>query len=187
MELLLAKYRAGYFPMADSADGAVYWDTTDRRAVIPLDQFHIPRGLRRALKHPRFTVTFDTEFGEVIRQCATVHGATWISREIMAVYGELHRHGHAHSVETRWQGRLVGGLYGLQLGGAFFGESMFHHETDASKVALVALVDRLRQRGFTLLDVQRPTRHLAQFGTQTISKREFLQRLETAAALPCEF
>jgi leucyl/phenylalanyl-tRNA--protein transferase len=187
-ELLLAAYRQGIFPMAVTRRGRIGWFSPDPRAIIPLDgRFHVPHGLRRALKQKEFQVTFDADFERVIRECAKRKEGTWISREIIDTYCNLHRLGHAHSVETRRGGKLVGGLYGVHIGGAFFGESMFHRLPDASKVALVALVERLRTRGFVLLDTQWLTRHLAQFGAYEISRREYLWRLKHAVALRCDF
>lgn len=187
-ELLLAAYRHGIFPMAINPQGQIGWFSPDPRAVIPLDdRFHIPHGLRRTLKKNRFTVTFDREFERVMRACADRPEGTWISEEIVRAYCELHRLGFAHSVETRLRERLVGGLYGVHIGGAFFGESMFHRVSDASKVALVALVERLRKQGFVLLDTQWQTPHLAQFGTEEIPRAEYLRRLRRALLLPCVF
>lgn len=187
-QLLLACYRRGIFPMAVSPRGEIGWFSPDPRALIPLDErFRVPHGLRRTLKNKKFEVTFDAEFEAVIRACATSHGETWISEEIVQSYCELHRRGHAHSVESRLDGKLAGGLYGVHIGGAFFGESMFHHRTDASKVALVALVERLRSRGFGLLDTQWKTEHLAQFGTFLVPKREYLRLLAEAVGRECGF
>lgn len=186
-QLLLA-YRVGVFPMAINARGDLAWFSPDPRALIPLDErFHVPHGLRRTLRRGRFEVTFDQDFAGVIRGCAATHGETWISKEILEGYGRLHGEGHAHSVEARLDGRLAGGLYGVHIGGAFFGESMFHLEPDASKVALVALVERLRTRGFLLLDTQWLTPHLARFGTYLVPKSEYLRRLAQAVARNCEF
>ena len=187
-ELLLSAYCQGIFPMAMEPDGEIGWFSPDPRAVIPLDdRFHIPHGLRRTMKKNPFTITFDHAFEAVMRECAKRREGTWISSEIIESYCALHRHGFAHSVETRLNGKLVGGLYGVHIGGAFFGESMFHRETDASKVALVALVERLRERGFALLDTQWQTPHLAQFGTEEIPRRDYLRQLRRAVALPCMF
>ena len=174
--------------MAINCRGEIAWFSPDPRAVIPLDEgFHISHGLRRALKRKPFEVTFNLDFEAVIRACSKSHGSTWISEEIIQSYCELHQLGHAHSVEARCAGELVGGLYGVHLGGAFFGESMFHRATDASKIALVALVERLRERGFTLLDTQWMTSHLEQFGTSLISKEDYLRQLESALGLDCQF
>ena len=186
-DLLLQAYRWGHFPMTVD-DGTLRWFCPDPRTLIPLDdQFHVPHGLRRVLKKGPFAITVDTDFEAVIRACATVHGRTWISAEILRSYCQLHRDGHAHSVEARLDGRLVGGLYGVRLGGAFFGESMFHHATDASKVALVALVERLRAGGFVLLDTQWTTQHLLQFGVVEVSRQNYLHRLAEALELECQF
>jgi leucyl/phenylalanyl-tRNA--protein transferase len=183
-ELLLAAYRRGIFPMAlEHGRGQIGWFSPDPRAIIPLDErFHIPHGLQRALKKQSFQITFDTAFETVIRACSTSHGETWISEEIVQAYCELHQKGHAHSVESRREGKLAGGLYGV-----FFGESMFHHLTDGSSVALVALVERLRSRGFGLLDTQWMTRHLARFGTFLVPKPEYLRLLAEAVERTCVF
>jgi leucyl/phenylalanyl-tRNA--protein transferase len=187
-DILLAAYSRGIFPMAMSQTGEIGWFSPDPRAVIPLDdRFHLPHGLRRTLKKNPFAITFDREFEAVMRQCASRREGTWISEEIVESYCHLHRLGFAHSVETRLDDKLVGGLYGVHIGGAFFGESMFHRATDASKVALVALVERLRDRSFALLDTQWQTPHLAQFGTMEIPRREYLRRLRPAILLPCVF
>jgi leucyl/phenylalanyl-tRNA---protein transferase len=187
-ELLLDAYRRGLFPMAVDKRGTIGWFSPDPRAIIPLDaRFHVSHGLRRTLKRKSFEVTFDQDFPAVILACAERRDATWISPGIIKVYSALHRLGHAHSVEARRDGELVGGLYGVHMGGAFFGESMFHRAADASKVALVALVERLRQRGFVLLDTQWQTPHLRQFGTVDIPRREYLRILERAIVFPCQF
>ena len=187
-ELLLDAYRHGIFPMAINRRGTIGWFSPDPRAVIPLDdRFHVPHGLQRVLKQKKFEVSFDREFPAVIRECAKRREGTWISKQIIESYCDLHRLGHAHSVETRLDGKLVGGLYGVHVGGAFFGESMFHRATDASKVALVVLVERLRQRGFLLLDTQWQTPHLARFGTYEIPRMEYLRRLRDAVAMGCRF
>jgi len=187
-EQLLSAYASGFFPMAVNARGDIRWFSPDPRALIPLDErFHVSHGLRRVLKKNSFTVTVDEDFEGVIQSCATSHGTTWISKGLLRAYCELHRKGWAHSVETRLDGKLAGGLYGVHIGGAFFGESMFHRETDASKVALVRLVERLRERGFTLLDTQWTTPHLEQFGTFEISREDYLALLDRALAKPCVF
>jgi leucyl/phenylalanyl-tRNA---protein transferase len=188
IEMLLNAYGNGVFPMAVNKRGDIRWFEPDPRAVIPLDErFHIPHGLKRALKKNTFEITIDREFEAVMRACSTAHGETWISEEIIRAYTELHTLGLAHSVETRVEGKLVGGLYGVHLRGAFFGESMFHHVTDASKIALVHLVQRLRVGGFTLLDTQWTTTHLLQFGTHEISKAEYLALLDRALERDCAF
>ena len=190
-DLLLAAYASGWFPMADD-EGRVAWYSPDPRGVIPLDRFHAPARLRRTVRQGTFRVEVDRAFEQVIRACAeaerdgTDHG-TWISEEIVETYCALHANGHAHSVET-WDGdRLVGGLYGVALGGAFFGESMFHRATDASKVALVALVDRLVSRGFVLLDTQWVTDHLKQFGAIEIPRSRYLRQLQAALRVEARF
>jgi leucyl/phenylalanyl-tRNA---protein transferase len=190
-DLLLAAYASGWFPMADE-EGTISWYSPDPRGILPLDTFHVPQRLQRTLRRSAFHVEVDVAFAEVMRACAGAdrHGedsGTWISAEIVDSYCELHALGYAHSVEVRDAGRLVGGLYGVALGGAFFGESMFHTATDASKVALVALVDRLRARGFTLLDTQWITPHLEQFGAIEIPRPQYLQRLADSLALEVTF
>lgn len=187
-EILLAGYRMGIFPMAIDEEGNIGWFSPDPRALIPLDdRFHVPHGLRRSLRRGAYEVTADRAFEKVIHACAESRGETWISAEIIRSYTQLHREGHAHSVEVWGEGKLAGGLYGVNIGGAFFGESMFHWRTDASKVALVALVERLRAGGFLLLDTQWTTRHLAQFGTYEITRREYLRLLRAAVDKPCHF
>lgn len=186
--LLVAAYRQGVFPMAVE-DGAIAWFSPDPRGVIPLETFRVPSRLARVVRRGVFTIRIDDDFERVIRACAHRgdRDSTWISEEIVEAYVELARLGLAHSVEAWQDDQLAGGLYGVHLGGAFFGESMFHRVTDASKVALVALVDRLRARGFTLLDTQWITPHLEQFGAVEIPRAEYLRRLEDAIARPCRF
>ena len=174
--------------MAVNARGMIRWFAPDPRAIIPLDdRFHIPHGLRRTLQKAPFEITFDRAFPAVMRECANRAEGTWISPQIYQSYCRLHQLGHAHSVEVWLAGELVGGLYGVAIGAAFFGESMFHRATDASKVALVALVERLRQRGFVLLDTQWQTPHLTQFGTREIPRVEYVQILTRAVTFPVEF
>lgn len=183
---LIAAYAAGIFPMADD-DGTVHWLAPDPRAIIPLDGFKVPRSLRQRVRRGDYVVTINRCFLDVMRACADRREGTWISDPFYRAYGALHEEGFAHSVET-WAGEeLVGGLYGVALGGAFFGESMFHRQTDASKVALVALVERMRERGFALLDTQFTTPHLEQFGTVEIPRREYQKRLAEAVARRCAF
>lgn len=186
--LLVSAYSSGWFPMAVD-HGEIRWYSPDPRGVIPLDTFHVPSRLARVIRRGNFSIAVNREFERVMRACAEADRndddpGTWISEEIIESYVELHRLGLAHSVETWQEDRLVGGLYGVALGGAFFGESMFHHATDASKVALAALVERMRTRGFTLLDIQWVTPHLEQFGALEISRGKYLQLL--AQALPIE-
>jgi leucyl/phenylalanyl-tRNA--protein transferase len=179
--LLLEGYRRGVFPMG-MPDGSVQWFSPDPRGVIPLDTFHLPRRLARAARAAGLEVRIDTAFADVVRACAAREDedGTWINDDIFASYTALFDLGHAHSVEVWKDGALAGGLYGVAVGGAFFGESMFHRVRDASKVALVALVERLRARGFTLLDVQWVTPHLEQFGAMEIPRKEYLKRLAAA-------
>ncbi len=185
-ELVLTGYSVGLFPMAD-ADGTISWFSPDPRCIIPLDAFHSPRTVRQLVRRAVFEIRINTAFEDVIAACADRDEGTWISAEIRRVYTALHGQGAAHSVEC-WQGQvLAGGLYGVALGGAFFGESMFTSVSGASKVALVALVDRLRTRGFALLDTQWQTAHLARFGALEIPRATYLRRLRTALALPCRF
>ncbi len=184
-EILLQGYRLGVFPMA-MEDGAIEWFSPDPRGVLPLDGFHAPHALARLLTKQRFEIRINVSFTEVMRRCAR-RDETWINEEIIASYTRLHQLGYAHSVETWRDGKLVGGLYGVALGGAFFGESMFHEVTDASKVALAGLVDRLRARQFILLDTQWLTPHLARFGGTEISRRHYMHLLGRALALSSTF
>ena len=185
-ELLLHAYRNGVFPMAIDG-GEIGWFSPDPRALIPLDdRFHVPHGLRRTLKRNPFEIRIDTAFSEVMHGCAR-RKETWINPVIRDSYLNLHRLGLAHSVETWLDDRLVGGLYGVALGSAFFGESMFHEATDASKVALYELVQRLRAQGYTLLDTQWTTSHLATFGAYEVPRRVYLERLKAAVDRPCQF
>ena len=187
-EQLLTAYCNGVFPMAINDRGHIRWFAPDPRAIIPLDeQFHIPHGLKRTLKKNPFSITIDQDFPAVIHACSISHGETWISKGIIRAYCELHRLGFAHSVEARLDGELVGGLYGVHVRGAFFGESMFHRATDASKVALVALVDRLRAGRFVLLDTQWTTPHLQRFGAFEIPRDDYLTLLSTALQRNCAF
>jgi leucyl/phenylalanyl-tRNA--protein transferase len=167
--------------------GEIAWFSPDPRAVIPLDdRFHIPHGLKRTLKKNPFEVRIDSAFPEVMKGCAN-RKETWINRVIFDSYLNLHRLGYAHSVETWKDGTLVGGLYGVAIGGAFFGESMFHTVTDASKVALHALIERMRKQGFALLDTQWNTSHLLTFGAYELPRKQYLERLAHAVDLPCRF
>jgi leucyl/phenylalanyl-tRNA--protein transferase len=183
---LLDAYATGFFPMSDG--GRIRWYSPNPRGILPLERFHLPRRLARVIRQGRFEVRTDTAFRRVIEACAADREeGTWISAEIVESYCALHAAGRAHSVEAWHDGTLAGGLYGVALGGAFFGESMFHHERDASKVALAALVERLRARGFTLLDVQWVTPHLESFGAIEIPRRRYLLMLEEALPLDREF
>lgn len=181
---MLRAYRAGLFPMAESRRGdRLYWLDPELRGVLPLDGFHFPRRLRRTVLSGAFTVTADQDFAGVIALCAAPGEGredTWINRDIERLFTALHARGHAHSVETWQDGTLVGGLYGVSLGGAFFGESMFSLARDASKVALVHLVARLRLGGYTLLDTQFVTSHLSQFGAHEVERDLYKSMLEQA-------
>jgi leucyl/phenylalanyl-tRNA--protein transferase len=184
-ELLLQGYRLGVFPMA-MEDDSIQWFSPDPRAILPLEDFHVPHALRRLVRKKVFETTMDNAFSAVIEACAQRED-TWINLEIIESYTRLHELGCAHSVEAWKEGRLAGGLYGVAVGGAFFGESMFHHITDASKIALVALVEHLRARKFALLDTQWLTPHLQQFGGIEISRDHYLRLLRRAIELPCKF
>ncbi|MEI8308650.1 MAG: leucyl/phenylalanyl-tRNA--protein transferase [Chloroflexales bacterium] len=189
--MLIAAYSNGIFPMADE-DGEIGWYEPTIRAVIPLDDgFRVPSRLARTVRSGRFELRIDTAFAAVIRACAeSVAGreTTWISEEIVRAYSELYRQGIAHSVESWYEGRLVGGLYGVAIRGLFAGESMFHSERDASKVALVHLVDRLRRRGFVLLDSQYiVSPHMLQFGTAEIPRAEYHRRLREALRVSAQW
>ena len=184
-ELLLQGYRLGVFPMS-MEDNSIAWFSPDPRAIIPLEDFHVPHALRREWRRKVFEIKVDNRFGEIIRACAK-RKDTWINREIIESYERLHELGYAHSVEAWSKNRLAGGLYGVAIGGAFFGESMFHRVTDASKIALVALVEHLRARKFALLDTQWLTPHLARFGAIEISRKHYLRRLREAVELPRKF
>src|SRR6266446_1437345 len=183
--LLLEAYCTGIFPMA-LENGKIGWFSPDPRGILPLDAFHVPHGLRRVLKKNKFEIRLNTVFEEVIRACGE-RAETWISEEIVASYVNLHYLGFAHSVEAWMDEKLVGGLYGVSIYGAFFGESMFHTVTDASKVALVELVTRLNKRGFRLLDTQYVTNHLRTFGAVEIARPKYMNLLKQALALDCKF
>lgn len=186
---LLRAYASGIFPMADEA-GRISWYAPDPRAIIEHDDLRVSRSLRAAIRSGRFSIRFNSAFEQVMRACAAPRGdgddeGTWISEEFIQVYTTLHRHDFAHSVEAWREGRLVGGLYGVAIGAAFMGESMFSRERDASKVCLVALVERLRERGYMLHDTQYLTPHLARLGGKEIPRDEYLRRLADAIAIPC--
>jgi leucyl/phenylalanyl-tRNA---protein transferase len=190
-DLLIAAYTAGIFPMAESADDPeLFWIEPQRRGILPLDAFHVPRRLARVVRQGRFEIRVDTDFAAVMRGCAESSEKrpnTWINEEILSIYTALFRRGAAHSVESWREGALVGGLYGVALGAAFFGESMFSRETDASKVALVHLAARLRLGGYRLLDTQFLTPHLARFGGVEISRRDYRRLLAEALAYRASF
>jgi len=189
---LLDCYRRGVFPMADSReDMRLFLMDPDVRGVLPLNQFHVPKRLRKTVRQNKYRVTVDTAFNRIIEACAAPHEsrpATWINDAILNLYGALHRQGHAHSVEC-WtdDNKLVGGLYGVSLGGVFFGESMFSRAVDASKIALVHLVARLKVGGFQLLDAQFHNPHLEQFGLEEISRDEFRAQLAIALQIDADF
>jgi len=188
---LIECYRRGVFPMADARhDRRIFLVDPARRGVIPLDSFHVSRRLARTVRSDRFDIRLDTAFNDVVRQCAEPRPGrleTWINGPIQKLYGELFRMRVAHSVEAWFEGRLAGGLYGVAIGGAFFGESMFSLERDASKVALVHLVARLRAGGFGLLDAQFITDHLSSFGAEEVTRDEYLRRLAAALLLDADF
>jgi len=190
-QILLKAYAAGIFPMAESAeDNALYWVEPEERGIFPLDGLHISRSLRKRIRQRRFDIRIDTAFSDVIAACAEKapdRKTTWINQRIKSLYGQLYKMGCCHSVECWRQNELVGGLYGVRIGGAFFGESMFSRETDASKVALVHLVARLRAGGFRLLDAQFTTPHLETLGARTVSRADYHALLERAIEDDAEF
>ena len=192
-ENLLAAYARGIFPMVQ--DGELMWFSPRMRGLLPLDEsFHVPRRLARTIRGGRFACTIDRCFGDVVASCADRPGGepTWISSEMRIAYGRLHELGYAHSVEA-WpresigRGSPVGGLYGVAIGGAFFGESMFHTVTDAGKVALVRSVEHLRDRGFALYDIQWTTPNLERYGAYKLRRKEYLRRLQDALDMDCTF
>ena len=185
-QLLLRAYSCGIFPMAESREGEIQWIEPKRRALIPLDGLKVSRSLRQTMKKDLFEVRLNTAFEEVMRSCAA-REETWISETIIESYTELFRLGFAHSVESWHEKTLVGGLYGVAIGGAFFGESMFSTMKDASKVALVHLIHQLQERGFALLDVQFMTPHLHRLGAVEMTQREYLKRLQPAIRLKRSF
>jgi leucyl/phenylalanyl-tRNA--protein transferase len=190
-ELIIRAYRAGIFPMAEDADDEdVFWVSPEHRGILPLDGFRASKSLRKTMRKSGWSIRVDTDWDGIIEGCATVgedRDTTWINSTIRAVYGELFRRGIAHTVEV-WDGsELVGGLYGLAIGAAFFGESMFHRRTDASKMAMAHLVDRLNTGGFRLLDTQFLTPHLASLGGIEISRAEYEDRLGLAVTLDADW
>jgi len=186
-ETLLNAYAQGAFPMTDH-DGRIRWYTADPRGVFPLDAFHVPDTLRKTVASGKFEVRINHDFEATMRACMQERADhTWISDELIAAYVALHKLGYAHSVEAWHGGELAGGLYGVSMGGAFFGESMFHRQRDASKVALVALVGRLRERRYVLLDTQTCTEHLKRFGCVEIGAQEYAGQLRKALTHDCQF
>lgn len=182
-ESILNAYAQGAFPMADERD-VIRWYTADPRGVLPLDGFKPPRSLRQLWKHQKFEIRINHGFRAVMTACRERRlDHTWISSQLIELYCELHLLGFAHSVEAWHDGKLAGGLYGVAMGAAFFGESMFHYETDASKIALYALVERLRERQFTLLDTQAVTQHLKRFGAIEIPSAQYMEQLQEALCL----
>ena len=188
VDILLRAYSVGLFPMADAADDPeLFWVEPELRGIIPLDTFHVSKSLAKTIRRKPFDIRYDTAFEAVMAGCASAapdRPSTWINETIRRLYTELHHIGHAHSVEA-WEGdELVGGLYGVSLGSAFFGESMFSRRTDASKICLVHLVERLREKGFTLLDTQFTTDHLKNFGAIDMPKDDYAKILEKAIDRP---
>ena len=190
-QVLLKAYGCGIFPMAESADDpALYWIEPQHRGILPLDAVHVPRRLARTVRTTTFRVLVDQDFESIINGCAASRPgrrSTWINNRIRRLYRELFELGHCHTVEVRHEGRVVGGLYGVALGGAFFGESMFSYARDASKVAMVHLVARLVAGGFSLLDTQFVTDHLKQFGTIEVERETFQSLLEAALEVSADF
>ncbi|WP_026479772.1 leucyl/phenylalanyl-tRNA--protein transferase [Ahrensia sp. 13_GOM-1096m] len=190
-QILLKAYSLGLFPMAEKADDpTIFWVEPEFRGVMPLDAFHIPRSLKKEVRRGTYDITVNQAFDTVVKACAEPapgREETWINDPIRMLYNELHEIGHAHSVEAWYEDQLVGGLYGVSLGRAFFGESMFSRRTNASKVALVHLVERLKERGFVLLDTQFTNEHLTQFGTIEIPRAEYEVLLEAALEETAEF
>ncbi len=190
-QVLLKAYACGIFPMAESAsDPGLFWVEPEYRGIIPLDDFHIPKRLSRTIRQNRFDIRFDTSFNEVIEACSKEmpnRKTTWINARIKRLYGELFELGHCHSVEAWQDDKLVGGLYGVKLGAAFFGESMFSTVSDASKVALVHLVERLRKNNFMLLDTQFTTAHLKKFGAIDVPRDQYEVLLHDALKVEAEF
>ncbi|MBK8009966.1 MAG: leucyl/phenylalanyl-tRNA--protein transferase [Deltaproteobacteria bacterium] len=187
---LLLAYRSGIFPWPVFEDDLMTWFSPNPRAILEFYNLRVSRSLRKVLKREIFEVRFDSDFAGVIDGCqapAPGRQGTWITRQLRAAYVELHRLGYAHSVESWFEGALVGGLYGVALGGFFSGESMFSRASDASKVALVHLVQHLRNRGFQLLDVQQSTHHLMNFGATELERPAYLRRLKEALEAPCTF
>jgi leucyl/phenylalanyl-tRNA--protein transferase len=186
-ETLLTAYAQGVFPMADR-DGTMRWYTADPRGILPLNGFHIPKTLATLVRQKKFDVRINTDFVATMRGCMSNRDeGSWINDELIAAYTRLHEMGCAHSVEAWQDDKLVGGLYGVSLGAAFFGESMFHRVRDASKVALVHLVDRLNERGYELLDTQASTEHLRRFGCIDIPASQYARLLKSAMKRQCVF
>ena len=190
-DLLLRANATGVFPMAEEADSPeIFWVRPEKRGILPFENFHVSRSLRKTVRQGRFDIRYDTDFAGVIAGCASGSGErarTWINGPIREAYGKLFDLGYCHTVEAWRDGKLVGGLYGISLGSAFFGESMFSRERDASKVCLVHLVSHLIEKSFTLLDTQFTTNHLETFGAVEVPRRQYQKMLENALAQPAEF
>lgn len=184
-DLVLSAYSQGIFPMGHD-DGTIRWYSPDPRCIFDFDKFHVPRRLMRTYKSGKFEMRVNSAWKEVLKACAD-RDSTWITDDIFRVYTQMHEAGFAHSVEAYYEGKLAGGLYGVSIGGAFMGESMFHNVTDASKISLIYLVERLKSRGFVLLDSQYMTDHLSTLGAVLISRQEYLRRLDRALYLDCRF
>ena len=184
-DLVLSAYSQGIFPMGHD-DGTIPWYSPDPRCIFDFDKFHVPRRLMRTYKSGKFEMKVNSAWREVLKACAD-RDSTWITDDIFRVYTEMHEAGFAHSVEAYYEGKLAGGLYGVSIGGAFMGESMFHNVTDASKISLIYLVERLKSRGFVLLDSQYMTDHLSTLGAVLIPRQEYLRRLDRALYLDCRF
>ncbi len=185
-QLVIAAYTQAIFPMGND-DGTINWYSPDPRCIIDLDEFHASKRLMRTYRSGKFEMKVNTAWDQVIRLCGTERESTWISDDIIDVYTQLHEMGFAHSVEAYYNGELAGGLYGVAIGGAFMGESMFHLVTDASKVSLVYLVERMRERKFILLDSQYMTDHLGTFSAKNIPRSAYIRKLNEAIHLPCKF
>lgn len=186
-DVLLTAYSQGLFPMADS-QGQIHWYSANPRGILPLDRFHVPKTLGQLIRQNRYEICINRDFATTIRACGQNRtDGTWISDELVQGYLRLHEIGHGHSVEVWEKDQLVGGLYGVSLGGAFFGESMFHRKRDTSKIALFYLVQRLIARGYQLLDTQANTTHLARFGCIEIAAPVYYRRLQAALTLDCSF
>ncbi len=185
-ELLVRAYKEGYFPMADSYDGNIYWHSPDPRAIFPLDKIKTPRSIKQSINKNNFSFSINKDFKKVITLCADRED-TWISDEIIAAFVQLHNIGYAHSVETWNDNKMVGGLYGVSIGAAFFGESMFNHVPDASKSAFYYLVNHIKSRNFMLLDTQYINHHTALLGAIEIPRIQYLKILRKAIEIPVNF
>jgi len=185
-ELLLHAYTVGVFPMSEGADSPIFWVEPEKRGILPLDNFHISRSLAKRIRRGGFSIAVNTDFMGVVEACAD-RPETWINKEIFHLYMRLHHMGYAHSLEVWQDGYLIGGVYGVALGAAFFGESMFSRRTDASKIALAFLVERLRAGGFSLFDTQFLTDHLASLGAKEISRQSYQAQLDIALNRAADF